>query len=78
MPEVKIFAENDKGYKLVGDSRYVMTDQELYDDIITWCHENNIKARTVNTQAWSQMIFRSLLWRVDDEAQRVMFSLRWT
>ena len=78
MPERKVFAENDKGYKLVGDSRYVMTNQELYSEIITWCHENNIKARTVNTEGWSQMIFRSLLWRVDDEEQRVMFALRWS
>jgi hypothetical protein len=78
MAEVKVFAENAKGQKLVGDSRYVMTDQELYDDIVAWCHENNIKARTVNTEAWSQMIFRSLLWRVDNINDRTLFALRWT
>lgn len=77
MPRVKIFAENNKGQKLVGDSRYVMTDQDLHDDIITWCHENGIKAKTVNTEAWSQMIFRSLLWRVDDINDRALFMLRW-
>jgi hypothetical protein len=78
MTKVKVFAENDKGHKLVGDSRYVMTRQGLHDDIVTWCHENNIRAKTVNTEAWSQMIFHSLLWRIDDEAHRVMFTLRWS
>ena len=78
MPQVKVFAENNKGQKLVGDSRYVMTDQDLHDDIVVWCRENNIKARTVNTEAWSQMIFRSLLWRVDDINDRALFALRWT
>ncbi len=78
MAEVKVFAENAKGQKLVGDSRYVMTDQELYDDIVTWCHENNIKAKTVNTEAWSQMIFKSLLWRIDNINDRALFALRWT
>jgi len=78
MPETKVFAENDKGFKLVGDSRYVMTRHEPYADIISWCHENNIKAKTVNTQAWSQMVFNALLWRIDDEERRVMFALRWS
>ena len=78
MPQVKVFAENNKGQKLVGDSRYVMTDQDLHDDVVVWCRENNIKARTVNTEAWSQMIFRSLLWRVDDINDRALFALRWT
>lgn len=78
MPEVKVFAENDSGLKLVGDSRYIMTPHRLHDDIVTWCHENNIRARTVNTEGYAQMIFGALLWRVDDDDQRVMFALRWS
>ena len=78
MPKVKVFAEDPTGIKLVGVSRYIMTRSWLYDQIITWCHENNIRARTVNTEAYSQMIFNALLWRVDDEEQRVMFALRWS
>lgn len=78
MAEVKVFAENNKGQRLVGDSRYIMTDQDLYYDIITWCHENEITARTVNTEAWSQMIFKSILWRIDNVNDRALFALRWS
>lgn len=78
MSEIKVFAGNNNGVKLIGDSRYIMTQSCLYDQIVTWCHENNIQARTVNTQAYSQMIFKSLLWRVDNEQQRLLFALKWS
>jgi competence protein ComGF len=77
MAEIKIFAENDVGLRLVGDSRYVMTSESLHDEIVAWCRENNIRAKTVNSEAYMQMIFDALLWRIDNEEQRLMFALRW-
>lgn len=76
-PTQKVFAEHKNGYKLVGDSRYIMLPQELHDDIITWCHDNNIKATTVNVGAWGQAMFGVLLWKIFNEEQRVMFALKW-
>jgi hypothetical protein len=76
-PVQKVFAERASGYKLVGDSRYIMLPQELYNDVIAWCRDNNIKATTVSTGSWSQAMFGVLLWKIVDDEQRLMFALRW-
>ena len=72
----KVFRERGN-IKLISDERDIVVPSEYYDEIITWCHKNNIKATTSNYSARAQAVFGVLLWRVKNEQDRVLFALRW-
>lgn len=72
----KVFAEKDN-VRLVSDERDIMVPTKYYDEIIDWCNEHGITAKTSNHSAWAQMTFGVYLWRIKDEQKRVMFALRW-
>ena len=72
----KVFADDGK-FKLISDERDIMVPAVYHDEIISWCHEHDVKATTSNYSAWAQMKFGVYLWRIKDEQKRVLFALRW-
>jgi hypothetical protein len=72
----KEFIIDNRGYALVGDERDIMVDGQHYQSVINWCIENEIDAR-VNSSPIASSAFGKTLWKVEDEAQRLVFMLRW-
>lgn len=72
----KVFLERGN-VKLISDERDIMVPCQLHDAVVTWCHENGVRATTSNVSAYAQMIFNVYLWRVKNEQERVLFALRW-
>lgn len=67
----KIFAEKGR-VKLVGDERDIAVVSNYREDVWSWCDKNNINLEYQGTLGHTD------LWRVRDEAQRVLFLLRWS
>lgn len=68
----KQFAQDARGYVLMGDERDIGVATWDRDAVWTWCENNGINIEYQGTLAGTDV------WRVRDEKQRVMFILRWS
>jgi hypothetical protein len=77
----KIFIEKD-GFKLISDDRDVMVPSKYCYDVITWCHKMGIKLEVAFTESEGQYLAKKFfdvdMWRVKDDQERMMFTLRWS
>lgn len=69
----KVFITDNRGYSLVSDERDIMVSRMHYVEVLEWCAQNNIAAAPAAIAA----AFGVNLWRIEDEAQRTLFMLRW-
>jgi hypothetical protein len=72
----KVFATDKRGYSLWGDDRDIMVALDYHRDVQEWCEANGVVA-IVNCSLLSAKAFGVILWRIDDEDQRLVFILRW-
>ena len=73
----KTFITNYSGQSLVGDERDIMVSRTHYLAVIDWCKEHKISVYDSGTRG-AAASFGVNLWRVEDDAQRVLFMLRWS
>lgn len=73
----KTFITNYSGQSLVGDERDIMVSRTHYLAVIDWCKEHKISVHDSGTRG-AAASFGVNLWRVEDDAQRVLFMLRWS
>ena len=71
----KVFLTNGSGYSLISDERDIMVSRTYYLEVIQWCAENGISIYD-NGQRGAAA-FGVNLWRIENEAQRLVFMLRW-
>jgi hypothetical protein len=72
MSKLKEFVHDPRGYVLMGDSRDIAVSYDQRQAVWDWCEANKI------TVEYQGTLYRTDLWRVRDEQQRVMFMLRWS
>lgn len=76
---IKVFMERD-GYKLIGDDRDIMLPSAKHSEVLEWCSAHGVTAEVNHDPLVNELsarMFRSELWRVQDEQQRTLFVLRW-
>jgi len=72
MSERKEFAQDARGYVLIGDSRDIAVAYTNRQAVYDWCGENKIAVEYQGTLGGTD------LWRIKDEKERTMFYLRWS
>lgn len=73
----KTFIEHS-GFKLESDERDIMVSNKLIEQVIAWCEQTGVVAEQVDTSPITQWRFGVNLWRVQNEKQRMWFTLRWS
>lgn len=66
---------------LWGDPRDVLVPTDLRGQVLSWCWLNGVKARlplNKDNQHISRVYFGVDVWRVKDDKQRTMFTLKWS
>lgn len=76
MSERISFGTDSDGYEIYSDSRDIKVIDKNndydYDEIYEWCEKQDITAiKKIGTSGFS-------IWRIEDEAKRVWFALKWT
>lgn len=79
--KTKVFKERG-GYKLIGDYRDIMVPARYRLAVLSWCKRAGIDANINSSDDFitrsAEKMFGVNLWRVHDDKQRLMFSLRWS
>lgn len=73
----KIFMQRGK-FVLWGDEKHIMVPANQYMQVVHWCKQNGIEASVDNKSFWTEKIFNVVLWKVVDDRQRLLFSLKWS
>ena len=71
MTGTKIFAQDARGYVIMGDERDIATPYPQRQEVHAWAAENKIIIEYQGTMAGIDV------WRIKDDQQRAWFALRW-
>jgi len=75
----KVFIDIESAdIKLVGDHRDIMLPMKMTKEIQAWCDSNKVIAEPVQNHVIIQTMFGVTLWRIKDDEQRMLFTLRWS
>lgn len=71
MSESVVHVTSPRGYTLMGDSRGIVVDSQLREQVWSWAMDNYINIEYHGTLAGKD------LWYVKNDQHRTAFSLRW-